>query len=79
MSSKSKTSIKQEKATLVKTSQTSDFSIKKLYVLLIPIFIFIIYSQTSKFDYTGDDILVTTGNSYVQKGFLGINKIFSSS
>ena len=79
MSSKSKTSIKQEKATLVKSSQTSDFSIKKLYVLLIPIFIFIIYSQTSKFDYTGDDILVTTGNSYVQKGFLGISDIFSHS
>lgn len=47
--------------------------------IVITLLIVIAYSQTIGFQYTGDDVLVTKDNHFVQRGISGIPKIFSHS
>ncbi|PLW94156.1 MAG: hypothetical protein C0592_03970 [Marinilabiliales bacterium] len=46
--------------------------------LAIAIFGFLLYAATIGFDYTLDDTLMITGNEYTQKGFDGVNEIFTT-
>lgn len=50
----------------------------RLLYITLPAFAFLLYSNTLRFGYNGDDDAVTRGNRHVQQGIKGIGKIFTT-
>ena len=58
-----------------KATSTSFFTNKRLHLISLFIFGFLLYANTIGHDYTVDDAIVITDNDFVKEGFSGIGKI----
>ncbi len=52
--------------------------VARLLYIALPAFAFLLYSNTNRFGYNGDDDAVTRGNRHVQQGVKGIGEIFTT-
>ncbi|MBN2730251.1 MAG: glycosyltransferase family 39 protein [Bacteroidales bacterium] len=66
----------EKKAEIVTPEKKSSSLLNQRLALVI--FGIVLYGSTISFDYTLDDTLMITGNEYTQKGFDGINDIFTT-
>lgn len=60
------------------TSANSFFTNKKLHLIILFVFGFLLYANTITHDYTVDDAIVITDNDFVKKGFSGIGEILGN-
>ncbi len=60
------------------TPMDSFFTNKKLHLILLFIFGFLLYANTIPHDYTVDDAIVITDNDFVKKGVAGIREILGN-
>ena len=77
--SKTKNNPKQQPKRVVKSPvSNSFFTNKKLHLIILFVFGFLLYANTITHDYTQDDAIVITDNDFVKKGFSGIGEILGN-
>lgn len=75
MTNKRKQQQKNRSSQQQKVTSTSFFTNKRLHLISLFIFGFLLYANTIGHDYTVDDAIVITDNDFVKEGFSGIGKI----
>lgn len=68
----------QQKKTTRKVAANPFFTNKKLHLIILFVFGFLLYANTIGHDYTLDDAIVITDNDFVKEGFSGIGKILGN-
>lgn len=77
--SKGQNKPKQQSKRAVKSSVSNSFFVnKKLHLIILFVFGFLLYANTITHDYTVDDAIVITDNDFVKKGFSGIGEILGN-
>jgi hypothetical protein len=68
----------QPKSVAKSVVSNSFFTNKRLHLIILFIFGFLLYANTITHEYTQDDAIVITDNDFVKKGFLGIGEILGN-
>lgn len=74
----SKQRSEQQRRTTTKAESNPFFTNKKLHLIILFVFGFLLYANTIGHDYTVDDAIVITDNDFVKKGFSGIGEILAN-
>lgn len=74
----SKQRSKQPRRATQKVASNPFFTNKKLHLIILFVFGFLLYANTIGHDYTVDDAIVITDNDFVKKGFGGIGDILGN-
>jgi tetratricopeptide (TPR) repeat protein len=77
-SSKVQSNEKTQSKSVANTAVNSLFINKKLHLIILFVFGFLLYANTITHDYTQDDAIVINDNDFVKKGFSGIGEILGN-